>query len=118
MRIIADENIPMEVIRRLRSVGHDVRSVKETMRSAADPSILERAQIEERLVITSDKDFGELAFRFGLPAHCGVVLFRLSGPSRASDIDRMVGVLTEPRAWEGHFSVVEDDRIRIRLLPT
>jgi predicted nuclease of predicted toxin-antitoxin system len=40
--------------------------VKETMRGRGDPAILARAQTEERLVVTHDKDFGELAFRFGL----------------------------------------------------
>lgn len=72
MRILANENFPGPVIRALRQRGHDVVSVKETMRGASDPQVLARAQAEERLVVAFDKDFGELAFRFGLPARCGV----------------------------------------------
>ena len=52
-------------------------SVKESMRSVQDDVILSRAQAEQRVVVTHDKDFGELAFRARLPASCGVVLFRL-----------------------------------------
>ena len=53
-------------------------SVKESMRGATDREVLERAQQENRLVVTFDKDFGELAYRFKLPATSGVILFRLS----------------------------------------
>jgi predicted nuclease of predicted toxin-antitoxin system len=79
MQILAHENVTATVIRELRQRGHDVLSVKEPMRAESDHAILARAQAEKRLVVTHDKDFGELAFRFGLPASCGVVLFRLSG---------------------------------------
>lgn len=71
LRIIANENISRSVIQVLRDRGHDVLAVKEVMQSAPDGDILARAQAEERLVITHDKDFGELAFRFGLPSSCG-----------------------------------------------
>jgi predicted nuclease of predicted toxin-antitoxin system len=79
MRIIANENVMATVVGELRSRGHDVLSVKETIPKAADDAVLARAQSEQRLVITHDKDFGELAFRYGLPAECGVLLIRLSG---------------------------------------
>jgi predicted nuclease of predicted toxin-antitoxin system len=71
MRWIVNENVAGMVIRSLRDRGHDVLSVKETMRGAGDPEILARAQAEERIVVTHDKDFGELAFRYGLPARSG-----------------------------------------------
>lgn len=85
MRILANENFPGPVIRELRRRGHDVVSVKESMRGAADPAVLARAQEEKRLVVTFDKDFGELAYRFGLPSASGVILFRLSGSSPELD---------------------------------
>lgn len=117
MRIIANENVSRTVIHELRSRGHDVLSVKEAMRSATDEEILARAQAEERLVVTHDKDFGELAFRFGLPAGCGVVLFRLSGADPDTDNRRVLEVLESRTDWVGHFSTVTDDRIRMRPLP-
>lgn len=117
MRVLADENVPGPVIRSLRERGHDVLSVKETSRGAADPMLLERAQAEGRLLVTLDKDFGELAFRFGLSATSGVVLFRLYGSDPEADNARTLSVLESRDDWAGHFSVVTHDRIRMRLLP-
>ncbi len=117
MRIIANENITGSVINKLRATGHDVLSVKETMRGANDPDVLSRAQTEQRLVITHDKDFGELAFRFGMPADCGVVLFRLSDDDPDVDNQRIIDVLESRSDWAGHFCVVDDEKIRIRPLP-
>ena len=74
MRFLANENVTATVIRELRQRGHDVLSAKESMRSHKDEVILARAQAEERIVVTHDKDFGELAFRSQLPASCGVIL--------------------------------------------
>src|SRR5260370_11191739 len=85
MRLLVNENVTGTVIEELRQRGHDVLSVKESMRSEQDDVILARAQAEERIVVTHDKDFGELAFRSQLPAACGVILLRLSGSGRDTD---------------------------------
>lgn len=116
MHIIANENISATVIRELRNRGHDVVSVKESMRSASDRAVLRRATEEGRLVVTHDKDFGALAFRWGLPATSGVILFRLSGRSPEVDNRRILDVLDQRTDWEGYFCVVTDDRIRQRPL--
>ena len=89
MRVIANENVTGTVVRKLRQHGHDVLSVKESMQGADDRSILQRAETDLRLIITQDKDFGELAYRYRLPASCGSVLFRLSGENSSSDNQRM-----------------------------
>ena len=73
--------------------------------------ILSRAQAEERIVVTHDKDFGELAFRSRLPASCGVILHRLSGPGPDADNRRILDALGSRGDWAGHFSVVTDSRI-------
>jgi predicted nuclease of predicted toxin-antitoxin system len=88
------------------------------MRSAPDHTVLKRASEEARLVITHDKDFGVLAFRWGLPAASGVVLFRLSGDSPDADNERILSILEQRTDWAGRFCVVTDDRIRVRQLPT
>jgi predicted nuclease of predicted toxin-antitoxin system len=117
MRWIANENVSGTVIRTLRERGHDVLSVKESLRGAGDPHILERAQSNERVVLTHDKDFGELAFRCRLPASSGIVLFRLSGADPQRDNRRMLQVLESGVDWIGQFAVVTDDRVRMRPLP-
>jgi predicted nuclease of predicted toxin-antitoxin system len=86
------------------------------MRGAPDVEVLGAAQRDQRLVVTFDKDFGELAFRSRLPAACGVVLLRLSGSSPQEDNRRAFAVLTSREDWAGKFSVVTDERIRMRPL--
>jgi predicted nuclease of predicted toxin-antitoxin system len=117
MQLLLNENVSGTVIQELRRRGHDVLSVKESMRSEADDVILARAQTENRIVVTHDKDFGELAFRYGLPAKCGVILLRLSGLEPETDNERILEALESRSDWAGHFSVITDDRIRMRLLP-
>ena len=117
MRILANENFPGPLIQELRRRGHDVASVKELMRGADDRAVLARAQDESRLVVTFDKDFGELAYRFALPASSGVILFRLSGASPEIDNARALAALETGIEWMGSFAVVTNDRIRVRPLP-
>jgi predicted nuclease of predicted toxin-antitoxin system len=117
MRLLANENVSATVIRVLRQRGHDVLSAKESMRGESDPAVLLRARQEGRLVVTHDKDFGELAFRNQLPAECGILLFRLGGADPDSDNRRMLEVIQGRQDWAGHFAVVTDNQIRIRPLP-
>jgi len=116
MRFSLNENMPGAVVRGFCAAGHDVLSVKESMLGEEDRTILSRAQKEGRVVVTQDKGFGELAFRYGLPAECGVILFRLSGGDANSDMKRMLDVLASRDDWPGHFAVASDDRVRIRPL--
>lgn len=105
------------MIRALRDRGHDVLSVKESLRGTSDQQILAHAQAGQRVVVTHDKDFGELAFRCGLPAGSGIILFRLSGADPETDNRRVLEVLDSSVDWTGHFAVAADDRVRIRPLP-
>lgn len=116
MRIIANENICGTVIRALKAQGHDVLAAKEVMAGASDLDVLQRAKAEKRLVITHDKDFGELAFAFGLPAVSGIVLFRLSTGDVASSHGRALTSFNSRRDWSGNVSVVDDYKIRMRQL--
>ena len=117
MRLLTNENVSGTVVRSLRERGHDVLSAKESMRSEPDEKLLARAQAEGRVLVTHDKDFGELAFRNRLPAECGVILLRLTGDSPDVDNARALRAIESRDDWPGHFSVVSDDRIRMRPLP-
>lgn len=116
MKLLANENFPLLAVVALRDVGHDVVWARTEMPGEMDDVILQRAQDEERLVVTFDKDFGELAFRWGLAAGCGVILFRLRTQSPEHVRKRVVETLAERVDWLGHFFVVEEHRIRIRPL--
>lgn len=87
MRFLANENFPGEAVAALRRGGYDVAWVRTDAPGASDQDILGRAQREKRVLVTFDKDFGELAWRASLPAESGVVLFRIPmpGPSRVGE---------------------------------
>jgi predicted nuclease of predicted toxin-antitoxin system len=116
MRILANENFPEDAVTALRAAGHEVAWIRIDAPGARDEDVLRRAQVEERLLVTFDKDFGELAFRVGLPASSGVVLFRVSAPSSAHIAHIAVSVLNSRDDWAGHFSVIDDRRIRMTPL--
>jgi predicted nuclease of predicted toxin-antitoxin system len=117
MRLLANENFPALAVVALRRAGHDVAWVHEDAPGTSDGQVLRRGQHENRILLTFDKDFGELAFRLGADASAGVILFRvtLSSPEHAAAI--AVLALAQNRTWTGHFAVVEDDRVRLRPLP-
>lgn len=117
MKILANENMPGDVVAGLRGLAYDVAWVRADSPGASDSAVLERAVSENRLLLTFDKDFGELVWRLGRRASPGVVLFRISMPSPADTAARVIRVLESRSDWFGHFSVVDDRRIRVVPLP-
>ena len=93
MRILANENVPKATVEALRLAGHDVLLTLDRMAKDADFQILATAQSETRIVLTNDKDFGELAVHAGLPADCGVILLRLKGLSPDEVVERTMEVI-------------------------
>jgi len=112
MRFIVDESSGRAVAESLRALGHDVLAVPEVMLSAHDHDILSRAASEGRILITNDKDFGELVFRNG-GEHCGVVLLRLHDES-ASNRVRVAKAIVEQYGERlvGRFVVGTDAAVR------
>ena len=81
-----------------------------------DPDVLTWAVREERILLTFDKDFGELARGSELPRTCGVVLLRLPMPRPGDVGQRLADLITARDDWAGSFSVIEPGRVRIRPL--
>ena len=80
MRFLADENVSRLVADRLRDDGHDVAWIAEVSRGAADGVVLTKAEADSRILITEDRDFGELVIRQNLPV-LGVLLLAVISPS-------------------------------------
>ncbi|MBR8835274.1 MAG: DUF5615 family PIN-like protein [Stigonema ocellatum SAG 48.90 = DSM 106950] len=116
MRFLANENFPADAVEALRHQGHDVTWIRTDAPGIVDAEVLNRAQSDERILLTFDKDFGELAFRSHLPATCGIILFRIKAPSGAVVAQKVAIAIASRTDWAGHFSVIEDDRIRMRVL--
>ena len=117
MRLVANGNFPGEAVEALQNRGHDVLWIRITAPGSDDESVLAQAQAESRVLLTFDKDFGELAFRSKLPASSGVILFRIGMPSAAHVAEVVTRVIDSREDWVGHFSVVDDRRIRMTRLP-
>lgn len=87
------------------------------MPGASDAQVLQASEREGRLLLTFDKDFGELAALSAMPPRCGVVLFRMPAPRSEPAARRLAIRITARDDWGGHFSVVEPARVRMRPLP-
>lgn len=117
MRLCADENLPGDCIAALRAAGHDVCWIREASPGAPDDLVLARARTEDRLLITFDKDFGALVFQQGRRAAVGVLLFRLRLPTAGETAEAVTRILASRSDWEGHFSVIDERTVRMRVLP-
>ncbi len=114
MNLLADESVERQVVERLRQDGHKVLYVAEMEPGIADDIVLERANEKSALLITGDKDFGELVFRDKRLMANGVILLRLAGLSTA----RKAGIVSKAFGKHGvefsnHFSVISPGRIRV-----
>ncbi|HAK94877.1 MAG TPA: hypothetical protein DCM87_07695 [Planctomycetes bacterium] len=117
LRLLANEDFPGAVIAELRRRGHDVVWARTHMAGASDRDVLARAVFEKRLVVTFDKEFGELVFRQARNACCGVLFFRITTRSSADAARRIVAILESRDDWTGCFSVIDEHGVRIRSLP-
>ena len=116
MQLLADENFPRSAVDALRAAGHDVYWVRSEAPGSDDRSVLELAETDARILITFDKDFGELAVRSKLSAACGVILFRITPRSPEFVATLTVNAIASRSDWAGQFAVIEEHRIRLRPL--
>jgi len=113
MNYLMDENIPREIIDKLRLSGHDAVSVKEVMKGYDDKFILDSASIENRIIITQDKDFGELIYRDNAIKPAGIILIRLFGYQPNEFCSTILGILNSRNDWAGHFTVIRNHHVRM-----
>lgn len=115
-RFLADENVSRFVIESLRSAGFDVTSVSATRAGAPDREVLAAADSEGRILITEDRDFGELVVRQRLGV-LGVILLELDRLSNTAEAARVTDVATaHADRLIGNLLVVEPGRVRVRPL--
>jgi predicted nuclease of predicted toxin-antitoxin system len=114
MNLVADEGVDRQIVEQLRYDGYDVVYVAELAPSISDDAVLQQANDLQAILVTIDKDFGELVFRLQRVA-AGVILIRLEGLTPASKATIVAQALRE-HATEmlGAFSVISPGMIRIR----
>jgi predicted nuclease of predicted toxin-antitoxin system len=116
MQLVADENVPGPVIDRLRADGHVIHAISEMSAGLHDTGVLATSHAMALVLITHDRDFGELAVRQGLPVS-GVILLEVERLSLGSQIERISQCLSVPETeWVGYFTVLDPSRLRRRAL--
>lgn len=113
MRYLVDESVDARVVRILRAAGINLDDLSMNERGATDTGILRLAG--PRIVLTEDKDFGELVVRKRLRS-AGVVLVRLGSLRPDDAADLLLPLLAEPESLVGAFTVVDVQGVRRRRL--
>lgn len=117
MRWLADECVDAGLVSRLHAGGHDVLYMAELETGAMDAQVLQRVSAEGRLLLTEDKDFGELVFRSRQPAP-GVVLIRIAPAQRLLKWTQLEAAIDKFGAkLMGRYLVIEAAQFRSRPLP-
>jgi len=115
MKFLANENIPLASIKYLKKIGFNIKSIGLEHLGITDKKVIAIANTEQRIIITFDRDYGELIFKHNLKPKNGVIYLRLSNFS-----PEMPGKIIERIIKLGKFSfdsrltVVNDETIRQR----
>lgn len=114
MIFVCDEGVDRLVVELLREDGHEVLYIADASPSVTDDVVLDEANRRDALLVTRDKDFGELVYRLGR-ASAGVVLLRLPDATSAERAALAVGLVREHGdELRNAFTVVTRNKVRIR----
>ena len=116
MKFLADECCDRGFIENLRKEDYDVFYALESKPGATDDEVLALAFDEPRIILSEDKDFGELVYRLKKPAH-GIILIRIGVKNRSVKWPRLKKLLdTYPERCIGRFVVIDENKFRFRPL--
>ncbi|HEX2961247.1 MAG TPA: DUF5615 family PIN-like protein [Ignavibacteriales bacterium] len=114
MSILADESVDFAIVKRLRNEGWNVLFVTEVKSGIADSEVLDFAFKNNLLLLTEDKDFGELAYRLKYN-HKGICLLRLSAIPRQQRIEMVSKIFSLYfEKMINSFSVLTERSLRIK----
>ncbi|NQT34068.1 DUF5615 family PIN-like protein [bacterium] len=114
MRFLADENVDKSIVDWLRRDGYEVVYIAEISPSIPDDEVFEKANKLQAILLTADKDFGELVFRQGIIT-AGVVLLRLAGLTSAGKTEIVSrAVKLHGDKMKSAFTVITASAVRIR----
>ena len=114
LRILVDTSLGLSLEATVRDSGHDAVFVRDIDPRLPDSAALDLAVRDDRLVLTMDKDFGELVYR-ARRGHRGVLLLRLEEQSASVSAPLLAMILRDyTELLEGHFAVYQGGRLRIR----
>lgn len=114
MTIFADQCVHRDVIAALRQAGFNTTSAQDAgLHSATDSAIYDYALKKRCILLTFDKDFGNI-LRFEIPQSCGVVIIYIEDMDKEEIIKHTLGVFNNfsEAQFKGRLFIVEKDRIR------
>jgi predicted nuclease of predicted toxin-antitoxin system len=116
LKFLADECCDTGLVASLRSDGHDVLYVLEKKAGATDHEVLQDAYNEGRILLTEDKDFGELVYRLRKPSK-GIILIRIDVKERHLKWERLKKLIDHyADRLPGNFAVIDVQKFRFRPL--
>jgi predicted nuclease of predicted toxin-antitoxin system len=119
MRFLANENFPKVSVHILRQKGHDISAVIESSPGAKDPDVLKQAAAERRIILTFDRDYGELLYKSKPSDVAAVVYFRFFPATPEEPAEFVLRVLNlYGLSLERMFTIVERSQVRQRPLPS
>ena len=117
MIFLANENIPLDSIAFLRSKNCEVISIKEITPGISDLTVLELAKTHSAIILTFDKDYGEIVYRNEFQNSPAIVFFRFKGYDSLFAGNTLIKLIEDSTiSIENCFTVVEEETIRQRKL--
>jgi predicted nuclease of predicted toxin-antitoxin system len=118
LKLVIDESVGHPIIERLRHEGYDIQAIEDAAPGADDTIVLDIATRSGGILMTEDKDFGDLIYQRHLPLGAGVILLRLEGMPTADKCDHIAAVMHSRGAeMTGAFTVISTKLVRIRPWP-
>lgn len=113
MRFLADESCDRRIVRGLLGLGHDISTIADRELGASDERVIEFAVSERRIVLTEDKDFGQLVFA-AAKQNSGIILIRVPVRARSGVVTAIASLIADRGdALYGCFAVIEAGRTRV-----
>jgi len=116
MKFLANENIPLASNQYLEKKGYDIIHVGVVNSSITDEEVMKLAIMENRVIITFDRDYGNLVFRDGYQPP-GVIYLRLQDypPIYPGEFVHAL-IESDTYMFEGQFTVASENHIRQRKI--
>jgi predicted nuclease of predicted toxin-antitoxin system len=116
VRFLSDENFPFESVTRLREAGHDVVSIQQSHPGLSDLEVLKLGKKNEQVLLTFDRDFGDLIFNHKQETPLGIVYFRFAPLLPSEPADLLLRLMKE-LDLDGNLTVLSRRSLRQRPLP-
>lgn len=114
IKLLANENIPKSTIILLRQNGIDITAIAEGYSGISDVQVLQMAEEQERIIVTFDRDYGELIFQKKLHFTIGLIYLRFIPQKPSEPAEILMNIFKREFTFKNKFSVIDRDKIRQR----